>query len=243
MDRATLQPLKIVVNAGNGGAGHVIDGLEPSCRSRSSSSSTSRTAPSRTACRTRCCRRTAAITSEAVRAHGADLGVAWDGDFDRCFLFDERGEFIEGYYIVGLLAQVFLQRQPGQPDHPRPAPHLEHDRRRAPARRRSGAEQDRSRLHQGAQCAPRTRVYGGEMSAHHYFRDFAYCDSGMIPWLLVAQILCDTGKPLSPLVAERIAAFPASGEINRRWRIPRRPSRRCGRSTRRPRCPWTRRTA
>jgi phosphomannomutase len=59
-------------------------------------------------------------------------------------------------------------------------------------------------------------IYGGEMSAHHYFRDFAYCDSGMIPWLLVAQLVSDSGKPLSALVSERMAAFPCSGEINRK---------------------------
>jgi phosphomannomutase len=63
-------------------------------------------------------------------------------------------------------------------------------------------------------------VYGGEMSAHHYFRDFFYCDSGMIPWLLVAELLCVEGKSLSSMVEERIAKFPSSGEINSKLKDP-----------------------
>jgi phosphomannomutase len=150
-----------------------------------------------------------------VVAHGADFGIAWDGDYDRCFLFDERGQFIEGYYIVGLLAAAFLQKHPGAK--------IVHDPRltwntvdivtRAggvPVMSKTGHAfiKERMRLEDA--------VYGGEMSAHHYFRDFAYCDSGMIPWLLVAELVSRAGRPLSALVAERMAAFPASGEINRK---------------------------
>jgi len=143
------------------------------------------------------------------------MGIAWDGDFDRCFLFDERGEFIEGYYIVGLLAEAFLKKHPGEK--------IIHDPRLTwntiDVVRRSGGQPIQSKTGH-AFIKERMRlenaIYGGEMSAHHYFRDFAYCDSGMIPWLLVAEMISKSGKPLSALVAERMAAYPCSGEINYR---------------------------
>jgi phosphomannomutase len=152
-------------------------------------------------------------TSEAVIESGADFGIAWDGDYDRCFLFDERGGFIEGYYIVGLLAEAFLRHHPGEK--------IIHDPRLTwntidvvrdaggvPIQSKTGHAfiKERMRLENA--------IYGGEMSAHHYFRDFAYCDSGMIPWMLVAQMLSETDQPLSELVEERMRAYPASGEIN-----------------------------
>jgi phosphomannomutase len=149
-----------------------------------------------------------------VRSHGADFGVAWDGDFDRCFFFDEQGEFVEGYYIVGLLAQAMLRLKPGS--------RIIHDPRLTwntidVVRRHGGVPVQSKTGH--AFIKERMRavdaVYGGEMSAHHYFRDFAYCDSGMIPWLMVAGILSATGETLSSQVSARIAAFPCSGEINR----------------------------
>ncbi len=151
----------------------------------------------------------------ALRKHGADCAISWDGDYDRCFLFDEQGGFIEGYYIVGLLAAAFLQRYPGG--------RIVHDPRLTwntlDIVQRMGGEAVQSKS--GHAFIKQTMrevdgVYGGEMSAHHYFRDFSYCDSGMIPWLLVTQLMCISGKPLSELVGERIRMFPASGEINRR---------------------------
>jgi phosphomannomutase len=154
-------------------------------------------------------------TIEAIRRHGADCGVAWDGDYDRCFLFDERGEFIEGYYIVGLLASLFLKREPGA--------RIVHDPRLTWATldlvESLGGKAVMSKSgHAFMKDVMRDAdaVYGGEMSAHHYFRRFGYCDSGQVPWLLVAQLLCESGKRLSALVGERIALFPASGEINRK---------------------------
>jgi phosphomannomutase len=153
-------------------------------------------------------------TSEAVRQYGADLGVAWDGDFDRCFLFDETGSFIEGYYIVGLLAEALLQRFPGQrvvhdPRLTWNTIEIVRDAGGTPVQSKTGHAfiKERMRLEDA--------IYGGEMSAHHYFRDFAYCDSGMLPWLLVAELMKKTGKPLSELVRSRIQKYPASGEINR----------------------------
>ena len=149
-----------------------------------------------------------------MREHGADLGIAWDGDFDRCFFFDSEGNFVEGYYLVGLLAEAFLKQHPGAS--------VVHDPRltwnttaiveamggRAVQSKTGHAFiKERMRLENA--------VYGGEMSAHHYFRDFAYCDSGMIPWLLVTGLMASRGQSLAEMVAERVADFPCSGEINR----------------------------
>jgi phosphomannomutase len=149
-----------------------------------------------------------------VRESGADLGIAWDGDFDRCFFYDDTGEFIEGYYVVGLLASAFLAKGHDQI--------VVHDPRLTwntidVAQSVGGSAQQSKTGHAFIKETMRRvdAVYGGEMSAHHYFRDFAYCDSGMIPWLLVAEIMSATGKTLASLVEERTKAFPCSGEINR----------------------------
>lgn len=219
VNAAELRPLTVVVNAGNGAAGLVIDRLAAQLPFRfvrlqhEPDGNFPNGVPNPLLPENR------QVTAEAVRAAGADFGVAWDGDFDRCFLFDERGEFIEGYYIVGLLAQAMLALHPGG--------RVIHDPRLTwntidlvtaaggvAIQSKTGHAfiKERMRLEDA--------VYGGEMSAHHYFRDFAYCDSGMIPWLLVAAIMSRTGSPLSALVAERIARFPASGEINRRVEDP-----------------------
>jgi phosphomannomutase len=215
VDVGALKPLRLVVNAGNGGAGLVIDRLaghlpfEFARLQHEPDGTFPQGVPNPLLPEHR------SVTAAAVVAHGADFGIAWDGDYDRCFLFDERGQFIEGYYIVGLLAAAFLQKHPGAK--------IVHDPRltwntvdivtRAggvPVMSKTGHAfiKERMRLEDA--------VYGGEMSAHHYFRDFAYCDSGMIPWLLVAELVSRAGRPLSALVAECMAAFPASGEINRK---------------------------
>ena len=215
VDRSKLRRLKVVVNAGNGGAGLVVDQLEPHLPfefiklHHEPDSSFPNGVPNPMLIENR------RSTAELVRRSGADVGLAWDGDFDRCFFFDERGEFIDGYYLVGLLAEVFLKRFPGA--------RIVHDPRvmwntldivrslgGEPVLCKSGHAFIKQKMRDV------DAVYGGEMSAHHYFRDFAYCDSGMIPWLVVLQVLCETGKPLSALVGERIARFPSSGEINNR---------------------------
>ena len=153
-------------------------------------------------------------TIDAVVAHGADLGIAWDGDFDRCFFFDASGRFIEGYYIVGLLAASFLQKHPGAS--------IVHDPRLTwntiEIANNAGGTAVQSKTGHAfikERMRKENAVYGGEMSAHHYFRDFHYSDSGMIPWLLVIELMSGRGQTLASLVDERIAAFPASGEINR----------------------------
>jgi len=154
-----------------------------------------------------------AATADAVRAHGADFGVAWDGDFDRCFFFDAGGRFIEGYYLVGLLARALLARHPGGK--------IIHDPRLTwntiemvreaggiPVLSKTGHAFIKERMR------AENAIYGGEMSAHHYFRDFAYCDSGMIPWLLIADLISASGLSLAEMVEDRMRAFPCSGEIN-----------------------------
>jgi len=220
IDATVIQPLKLVVNAGNGAAGHVIDALEARFKQlnlpitfikvhHEADGSFPNGIPNPLLPENR------AATTKAVKAHQADMGIAWDGDFDRCFLFDERGEFIEGYYIVGLLAAAFLAKHPGEK--------IIHDPRLTwntidvveqsggiPVQSKTGHAFIKERMR------AENAIYGGEMSAHHYFRDFAYCDSGMIPWLLVAELLSRSGKRLSQLVGERIAAYPCSGEINYR---------------------------
>jgi phosphomannomutase len=210
-----LAPLSIVSNAGNGGAGVVMDKLAarlpfkvtPLFHEPDGSFPNGIPNPLLPE------RRKA--TADAVLSAKADAGVAWDGDFDRCFLFDETGAFIEGYYIVGLLASQILKSNPGGK--------IVHDPRMTwntleIVREGGGVPVQSKSGHAFMKEVMRREdaVYGGEMSAHHFFRRFAYCDSGMIPWLLVLQTMSETGKPLSVLVDERIRRFPASGEINRR---------------------------
>jgi len=210
-----LKPLKVVVNAGNGAAGHVIDWLESALPDitfikihHGPDGHFPHGIPNPLLPENR------QSTIAAIAEHDADLGIAWDGDFDRCFLFDETGRFIEGYYIVGLLAAAFLEQYPGAK--------IVHDPRLTwntidivnglsglPIQSKTGHAFIKERMRS------EDAVYGGEMSAHHYFRDFAYCDSGMIPWLLVVGLMSKTGKKLSQLVDERMQKFPASGEINR----------------------------
>ena len=214
IDVAALKPLKIVVDAGNGGAGRVIDLLEPQLPfefiklHHEPDGNFPNGVPNPLLPENRL------ATIAALREHGADLGLGWDGDFDRCFFFDEHGEFVEGYYVVGLLAEAFLKRQG-------PA-RVVHDPRLVwntiDIVSSLGGEAVQSKTGH-AFIKERMRlenaVYGGEMSAHHYFRDFAYCDSGMIPWLLVAGLVSAAGQGLSTLVSQRVAAYPCSGEINR----------------------------
>ncbi len=217
--QATLKPLKLVVNAGNGGAGTAIDLLEPLLPNiefikvhHEPDGNFPNGVPNPLLEENR------PSTINAVKEHGADFGIAWDGDFDRCFLFDEHGEFIEGYYIVGLLADAFL-RQSDSPSEQS----VVHDPRLTwntidivEAAGGTAIQSKTGHAFIKERMRKENSIYGGEMSAHHYFRDFAYCDSGMIPWMLVAQLVSDSGKSLSQLVSERMKAYPCSGEINRK---------------------------
>jgi phosphomannomutase len=214
VDRAKLRKLKVVVNAGNGGAGLVIDDLEPHLPFEFIKVNHEPDGTFPNGVPNPMLEENRAVTTDAIRRTGADIGLAWDGDYDRCFFFDERGQFIEGYYLVGLLAEVFLEREPGA--------RIVHDPRLTwntlDLVTRRGGEPVLCKSGHAFMKAKMREVdaaYGGEMSAHHYFRRFAYCDSGMIPWLLVLQVICERGKTLSELVGERMKLFPASGEINR----------------------------
>lgn len=209
----TLRPLKLVCNAGNGGAGTIIDELEsllpfefikihhqpdgsfpngipnPLIEERRES------------------------TIRAIKESDADFGISWDGDFDRCFFFDENARFLEGYYVVGLLAKAFLEKNSGEK--------IIYDPRLTwntiDVVNAMGGEPIMSKTGHAfikEKMRSEDAIYGGEMSAHHYFRDFAYCDSGMIPWLLVAELVSLSGQPLSTLVDQQMAAYPCSGEIN-----------------------------
>jgi len=218
IDPSKIRPLKLVMNAGNGAAGHVVDAIEEKFKALNipvefikihnhPDGTFPNGIPNPILVENR------DSTRNAVLIHKADMGIAWDGDFDRCFLFDEKGQFIEGYYIVGLLAQAFLLKQAGEK--------IVHDPRLVwntldiieqyqgiAVQSKSGHAfiKDVMREHNAA--------YGGEMSAHHYFRDFAYCDSGMIPWLLAILVVSETQQSLSSLVEGMIERFPCSGEIN-----------------------------
>lgn len=218
IDLKKLKPMNLVVNAGNGAAGHVIDAIEKIFDSQNvpvkfvkihhePDGTFPNGIPNPLLPENR------DDTAKAVREYGADFGIAWDGDFDRCFLFDENGDFIEGYYIVGLLAENFLLKQPNakiiyDPRLTWNTEEIVSSKGGVPIMSKTGHAfiKERMRLEDA--------IYGGEMSAHHYFRDFAYCDSGMIPWLLVLELLCVRGKSLSELVSERINRFPSPGEIN-----------------------------
>lgn len=219
-----ITPLKLVVNSGNGAAGHVIDALEGQLKQRNipiefikihheADGNFPNGIPNPLLVENR------QDTRDAVLKHGAHMGIAWDGDFDRCFLFDEKGEFIESYYIVGLLAEAFLQKHKGAK--------IIHDPRMTwntidlvtaaggtPILSKTGHAFMKEKMRDV------DAIYGGEMSAHHYFRDFFYCDSGMIPWMLVAEMLCVKKATLSQMVSERLRKYPASGEINSRLEQP-----------------------
>ena len=215
VDVNKLKPLKIVVNPGNGSAGTIIKLLEKFLPyefiyiNEKTDGNFPNGVPNPMLPENR------TVTEDAVMAHKADLGIAWDSDFDRCFLFDERGQFIEGYYVVGLLAARFVRKSAGEK--------IVHDSRLiwntvdivknaggVPVQSKSGHSFFKDKMR------TENAVYGGEMSSHHYFRDFAYCDNGMLPWILITELLGSSGKKLSELVAKRIKSYPCSGEINYR---------------------------
>ena len=220
IDLASIKPLKLVMNAGNGAAGHVVDAIEERFKVtgvpveivkifNQQDGNFPNGIPNPILHENR------APTINAVLEHKADMGIAWDGDFDRCFLVDEKGNFIEGYYIVGLLAEAFLNKNPGAK--------IVHDPRLTwntiDVAKRGGGEAIQSKTGHAfikERMRSEDAVYGGEMSAHHYFRDFFYCDSGMIPWLLVLELVSKTGNPLSELVKQMVEAYPSPGEINRK---------------------------
>ena len=218
VDVSALKPMKLLVNAGNGAAGPTFDAIWDALIAKGAPLEVVRlhhtpdgSFPN--GIPNPLLDENQPVTADAVIAEGADLGVAWDGDFDRCFFFDHKGQFIPGEYVVGLLAEAFLAKEPGAG--------IVHDPRvvwntqDVVAANGGKAIQSRTGHAFVKQVMRETgAVYGGEMSAHHYFRDFVACDSGMIPWVLVVELLSRRGQPLADLMAERINAFPSSGENN-----------------------------
>ena len=215
VDVSSLAPLKIVVNAGNGGAGPIIDLLEPHLPFKFIKVFHKPDGTFPNGVPNPMIEENRKVTIDRIRAEKADLGLAWDGDYDRCFFFDENGQFIEGYYIVGLLAKTFLEKSRGE--------RIVHDPRLTwntldlvaagggkAVQSKSGHAFIKQRMREV------DAVYGGEMSAHHYFRKFSYADSGMIPWLSITELMSQSKKSLAALVGERMRAYPASGEINRK---------------------------
>ena len=219
VDLPAIKPIKLVMNAGNGAAGPVVDAIEARFKSlqlpieiikihNTPDGSFPNGIPNPLLPENR------GSTIDAVLQHCADMGIAWDGDFDRCFMVDEKGNFIEGYYIVGLLAEAFLLKTPGAK--------IIHDPRLTwntiDVAAKNGGQAIQSKTGHAfikERMRAEDAVYGGEMSAHHYFRDFFYCDSGMIPWLLVMELISSSGRPLSNLVRAMVEAYPSPGEINR----------------------------
>lgn len=215
VDVSKIKPLKVVANPGNGGAGAVVNALESYLPLEFVKVHFEPDGNFPNGIPNPILVENQGVTSHAVIEAKADLGIAWDGDFDRCFFFDEKGNFIDGYYVVGLLAESFLAKYPGAS--------IVHDPRlvwnTVDLVESNGGKAVQSKTGH-AFIKERMRledaVYGGEMSAHHYFRDFAYCDNGTIPWLLLVELMSRRGQTLSEMVSERIAKFPCSGEINRK---------------------------
>ncbi len=208
-----IKPFKVVVNAGNGCAGLTLNALEKELPVKmikifnEPDSNFPNGIPNPLLPQNR------KPTIDSVKENNANLGVAWDGDYDRCFFFDEKGNFIEGYYIVGLLARSILKVNPGEK--------IVHDPRLVwntidivnkmngiPVESISGHAFIKEKMREV------NAIYGGEMSAHHYFRENAYSDSGMIPFLLTMQLMSTENMKLSELVEEMIRKYPCSGEIN-----------------------------
>jgi phosphomannomutase len=214
VDVGKLKPLRIVVNAGNGVAGAVVDAIEQFLPFEFIKIHHEPNGDFPNGIPNPLLPENRGATSDAVRKYNADFGVAWDGDFDRCFMFDEHGEFIEGYYIVGLLAAAILMKAPGEkiiydPRLTWNTIDLVQSAGGIPIQSKTGHAFIKERMR------AENAIYGGEMSAHHYFRDFAYCDNGNIPWLLVAALVSESRSGLSDLIKARTVKYPVSGEINR----------------------------
>ncbi len=218
-DAKKINPYKVVVNAGNGCIGPALDAIEDSLPIEMVKVFHEPDPEFPNGVPNPLLPENRQTTIDAIKSSGADLGVAWDGDYDRCFFFDEKGNFIEGYYIVGLLAKSILKEHPGEK--------IVHDPRLVwntidivtkaggiPVESKSGHAFIKAKMREV------NAIYGGEMSAHHYFRENYYSDSGMIPFLLILQLMTSENAPLSELVGEMIKAYPCSGEINTRLENP-----------------------
>jgi phosphomannomutase len=150
---------------------------------------------------------------ERVLAERADLGIAWDGDADRCFFIDGSGAFVAGDFITALLAQAFLLKSPGET--------IIYDVRASFAVKdtvsRFGGIALMNRVGHAfikQRMRDANAVFGGEVTGHYYFRDFSYCDNGFIPALLILELLSREGRSLHQMLAPLTARYFISGEIN-----------------------------
>ncbi|MBR5913721.1 MAG: phosphomannomutase [Selenomonadaceae bacterium] len=213
VDVKSFKPFKIVINTGNGAAGPIINEIEKFLPFEIIKVHNDTNGFFPNGVPNPLLHDAREETADAVIKNGADCGIAFDGDFDRCFMFDEKGGFIEGYYMVGLLAEIFLEHNKGEKIVCEPRAiwntiDIVESLGGIPIKCRSGHSFMKDKLR------AENAIYGGEMASHHYFRDFYYCDSGMITWLMVLELLSETGKTLSQVVGDRIAKYPCSGEIN-----------------------------
>ena len=213
VDVKNLKPLKVVVNTGNGAAGPIINEIEKFLPFEIIKVFNNTNGYFPNGVPNPLLKESRVVTSNAVIEHGADCGIAFDGDFDRCFLFDEQGNFIEGCYMVSLLAEAFLKKNPNEKIVCEPRALLS----TLDIVEKLGGKAIICRsghTYMKAVLRENNAIYGGEMASHHYFRDFYYCDSGMITWLMILELLSQTDKKLSEIMADMIKNFPVSGEIN-----------------------------
>jgi phosphomannomutase len=213
IDPAKVKPMKVVVDGGNGMAGPMVgpilaklpleleemyfepDGEFPDHEPNPLLEKNRR------------------MIMERVTASGADLGIAWDGDADRCFFIDASGEFCDGDFICALLARAALRKSPGatilyDPRSSRAVPDLV---------AAEGGRSDLSRVGHAffkARMREEQAAFGGEVSGHYYFRDFWNADSGTIPALLMLELLSVDGRGLGELIDEFRSRYFISGEIN-----------------------------
>jgi phosphomannomutase len=150
---------------------------------------------------------------EQVKASGADLGIAWDGDADRCFFIDDTGTFVAGDFLTALLAETLLRKHPGEAilydvRASRAVPHTVERAGGTPYVNRVGHAFFKARMREQGS------LFGGEVSGHYYFRDFYCADSGTIPALLVLELLSREGRAMSELLAPFRDRYFISGEIN-----------------------------
>lgn len=218
VDHRSLKPLKIVVNSGNGAAGPSFDRIVKKLHTlgvqtnfvlvnHNPDSNFPKGVPNPLL------KENQRETSFEIIKNKADFGVAFDGDFDRCFFFDETGSFVSGEQIVALIASIFISKEQGA--------RVVHDGRviwniSEKIKSNQGISIIAKVGHNFMKQAMRENeaIYGGEISAHHYFRDFAYCDSGMIPFLILWEILSKSKTTFSRLINNEKIKFLSSGEIN-----------------------------
>ncbi|HSG61253.1 MAG TPA: phosphomannomutase/phosphoglucomutase [Pseudomonadales bacterium] len=213
VDITTIKPLHVWADTGHGGAGPVLERLFEHLPATLHSATLTPDASYPRGVPNPMLAEQRQQTSRDMAAVGVDIGMSWDGDFDRCFFFDERGRFIDPYYVVGLLSEAYLAVHPGET--------IVHDVRLAWHSEQAiaaagGVSYPSASGHAFMKQAMRDSgaIYGGETTGHHYFRDFFCCDSGILPCLLMLVLLSRRGQPLSALVEASQSAFPCSGEIN-----------------------------